>query len=61
MKMGAEMNEITAAAMALTMLAAILLTAAGIKLSLSRATRVRGVLMIVASLVLVVNVAMWAI
>ena len=38
------------------MLAAILLAGAGIKLTLHRETRVRGILMIVAAAVLVMNV-----
>jgi high-affinity Fe2+/Pb2+ permease len=59
--MGARMNEITSGAMALAMLAAILLTGAGIKLALSRETRVRGVLMIVAAAVLVTNVMIWTV
>jgi len=47
--------------MALAMLAAILLLAAGIKLALKRATRGRGVLMIVAAAVLVMNVMIWTV
>jgi high-affinity Fe2+/Pb2+ permease len=58
-KIGAEMNEITSGAMAIAMLAAILLTVAGIKLILSRETRMRGILMIVAAAVLVTNVMIW--
>jgi len=42
--------------MAIAMLAAILLSGAGIKLVLKRETRIRGVLMIVAAAVLVMNV-----
>ena len=50
------MDEITPWALALAMLAAFVLVAGGIKLSLKRDTRARGVLMIVAALVLVMNV-----
>jgi high-affinity Fe2+/Pb2+ permease len=55
------MNEFTSGAMALGMLAAILLAAAGIKLVLKRETRIRGVLMIVAAAVLVMNVTIWTV
>jgi high-affinity Fe2+/Pb2+ permease len=55
------MDETSSGAMALAMLAAILLTAAGIKLALSRETRVRGVLMIVAAVVLIMNVMIWTV
>ncbi len=55
------MDEITSGAMALAMLGAILLTAAGIKLALNRETRVRGVLMVVAAAVLVMNVMIWTV
>ena len=47
--------------MALAMIAAFLLVAGGIKLSLARDTRVRGILMLVAAAVLVVNVLLWTI
>jgi len=47
--------------MALAMIAAFLLVAGGIKLSLARDTRVRGILMMVAAAVLVVNVLLWTI
>lgn len=47
--------------MALAMVAAFLLVAGGIKLILDRQTRVRGVLMIVAALVLVMNVMIWTV
>ena len=55
------MEEITSGATALAVLAAILLIAGGIKLALSRDTRVRGVLMIVAAAVLVMNVMIWTV
>lgn len=47
--------------MALAMVAAFLLVAGGVKLILDRQTRVRGVLMIVAALVLVMNVMIWTV
>jgi hypothetical protein len=59
--MDVEMDEFASGAMALAMLAAILLTGAGVKLVLKRDTRVRGILMIVAAFVLVTNVMIWAI
>ena len=45
--------------MAIAMLAACLLIVGGIKLSLARDTRARGMLMIVAGLVLAGNVLIW--
>ena len=45
--------------MALAMICAFLLIGGGIKLALSRETRGRGVLMIVAAAVLVANVLIW--
>jgi len=42
--------------MALAMVAAFLLAAGGVKLALDRQTRVRGVLMVVAALVILMNV-----
>jgi len=55
------MNELTNASMVLAMVAAILLAAAGTKLTLVRETRVRGVLMIAAGLVIVMNVMIWTV
>jgi hypothetical protein len=43
------------------MVAAFLLIAGGVKLVLKRPTRVRGVLMIVAALVLIMNVMIWTV
>jgi high-affinity Fe2+/Pb2+ permease len=57
--MDAKMDEFSSGAMGLAIVAAILLAVAGVKLSLNRDTRVRGVLMIVAALVLVTNVMIW--
>ena len=55
------MNEIASAALALAMVAALILIGGGIKLALDRQSRGRGVLMIVAALVLVMNVMIWTV
>ena len=55
------MTGLASTAMALAMLAAFLLIAGGVKLSMSPATRARGALMFVAALVLIANVAIWTI
>jgi len=55
------MDNISSLTMALAMVAAFLLVAAGVKLSLARQTRMRGILMIVAALVLVMNVMIWTV
>ena len=47
--------------MALAMGAAFLLVAGGVKLALNRQTRARGVLMVVAALVIVMNVMIWTV
>ena len=47
--------------MALAMVAAFLLIIGGVKLILDRQTRVRGVLMIVAAFVLIMNVIIWTV
>lgn len=47
--------------MTLAMLAAVFLAVGGIKLARTRQTRTRGVLMIVAALVLVMNVTIWTV
>jgi high-affinity Fe2+/Pb2+ permease len=52
-------GDLTAAAMAVAMLAAFVLAAGGVKLALSRDQRSRGLLMIAAAAVLVVNVLIW--
>ena len=51
------MSDFTSGAMALAMIAAFVLAAGGIRLTLSQGDRLRGVLMIVAAAVLVANVA----
>ena len=55
------MENYSAVAMAIAMIAAFLLVAGGVKLVLARQTRVRGVLMIVAALVLIMNVMIWTV
>jgi high-affinity Fe2+/Pb2+ permease len=61
MKTGWKMADVTSGAMALAMVAAFLLAAAGIKLALARETRGRGILMIAAAAVLVTNVMIWTV
>jgi high-affinity Fe2+/Pb2+ permease len=55
------MNEIASAALALAMVAALILAAGGVKLALDRQTRGRGLLMVAAALVLVMNVMIWTV
>jgi high-affinity Fe2+/Pb2+ permease len=55
------MPNFSSAAMALAMVAAFLLIIGGVKLILDRQTRVRGILMVVAALVLVMNVMIWTV
>jgi high-affinity Fe2+/Pb2+ permease len=57
----ARMSGFSDAAMAIAVVAAFLLAAGGIKLALDRATRTRGILMIVAALVLLTNVMIWTV
>jgi hypothetical protein len=47
--------------MSAAVIAAFLLLAGGVKLALTRQTRTRGVLMIVAALVIVTNVMIWTV
>ena len=47
--------------MAIAMVAAFLLIAGGVKLALDRETRVRGILMVVAALVMIMNVMIWTV
>lgn len=47
--------------MAVAMVTAFLLIAGGVKLALNRQTRGRGILMIVAALVMVMNVMIWTV
>ena len=55
------MESYSSLAMAIGMVAALLLIAGGVKLMFERETRLRGVLMIVAALVLVMNVMIWTV
>ena len=55
------MQNFSGVALALAMVAAFLLLAGGVQLALDRQTRGRGMLMIVAALVLVTNVMIWTV
>jgi len=55
------MENFSSIVMAIVMVAAILLIAGGVKLALDRETRVRGILMIVAALVMIMNVMIWTV
>jgi high-affinity Fe2+/Pb2+ permease len=55
------MQNFSSVAMTLAMIAAFLLLVGGVKLSIGRQTRVRGVLMIIAALVIVTNVMIWTV
>ena len=55
------MSDFSSAAMALGMIAGFLLIAGGVKLVLDSQTRFRGILMIVAALVLIMNVMIWTV
>jgi len=55
------MDKFSQVALALAMIAGFLLLAGGVKLALARQTRGRGILMIVAALVLVMNVMIWTV
>jgi hypothetical protein len=55
------MQNFSGIVMASAMVAAFLLAAGGVKLALDRQTRGRGVLMIAAGLVIVMNVMIWTV
>lgn len=55
------MNYFSQAAMAVAMIAGFLLLAGGANLSFDRQTRGRGVLMMLAALVIVMNVMIWTV
>ena len=55
------MASFSALVMTAAMIAAFLLFAGGVKLVLVRQTRSRGVLMIIAALVIVTNVMIWTV
>ena len=55
------MDNFSQGAMAMAMIAGLLLLAGGVKLATGRQTRLRGVLMIAAALVLIMNVMIWTV
>ena len=55
------MSDFSSAAVALAMVAGFLLILGGVKLALDRQTRTRGILMIVAALVIIMNVMIWTV
>jgi hypothetical protein len=55
------MQGIGSVAMTLAMIAAFLLVLGGAKLATSRPTRGKGILMIVAALIIVMNVMIWTV
>ena len=55
------MDNFSQGAMAIGMIAGFLLFAGGAKLAFDRQTRARGILMIIAALVLVMNVMIWTV
>ena len=55
------MNAAASTALAVAMIAAFLLAAGGVRLVLDRQTRGRGILMLVAAAVLVMNVMIWTV
>jgi hypothetical protein len=55
------MDRFSSGAIAIAMIAAFLLLVGGVKLVLAHRTRTRGVLMIVAALVIVTNVMIWTV
>jgi high-affinity Fe2+/Pb2+ permease len=55
------MDDFSRGALALAMIAGLLLLAAGAKLALRRQSRVRGMLMMLAALVLIMNVMIWTV
>jgi hypothetical protein len=55
------MSDFSSAVPAFAMIAAFLLIAVGVKLTLDRQTKGRGVLMVVAALVIIMNVMIWTV
>jgi high-affinity Fe2+/Pb2+ permease len=55
------MDKFSSLALTIAMIAGLLLLAGGVKLAFDRQTRGRGILMIVAALVLVMNVMIWTV
>jgi hypothetical protein len=60
-KLGEEMEKYSSLALTLGMIAAFLLVAGGVKLAVVRETRTRGILMVVAALVILMNVMIWTV
>jgi high-affinity Fe2+/Pb2+ permease len=56
-----EMSNFSSLALTVAMIAASLLIVGGVKLAMVRQTRVRGVLMVVAAAVIVMNVMIWTV
>ena len=55
------MQNFSSVAMTLAMIAAFLLLIGGLKLAIDRQSRLRGVLMITAAIVIVTNVMIWTV
>jgi hypothetical protein len=55
------MDKFSEAALTLAMIAGFLLLGVGVKLAFERQTRGRGILMIVAAMILVMNVMIWTV
>lgn len=55
------MQNFSSVAMTLAMIAAFLLLVGGAKLAIDRQSRPRGILMIIAALVIVMNVMIWTV
>jgi high-affinity Fe2+/Pb2+ permease len=55
------MQNFSSVAMAVAMVAAFLLLIGGVKLALDRQTRGKGILMILAALVMIMNVMIWTV
>jgi hypothetical protein len=59
MKFAREMENFSSVMVAIAMIAAFLLAAGGARLVAARQTRVRGILMLAAAAVLLMNVTIW--
>jgi hypothetical protein len=55
------MDNFSSVAMAIAMIAGFLLLIGGAKLAMDRQTRGRGILMIIAALVMIMNVMIWTV
>ena len=56
---GSRVSTLASAALAIAMIGAFVLVAGGVRLAIDRATRGRGMLMLVAAAVLTMNVMIW--